>query len=177
MVAALAVTLAACSKAEAPKPEAAAPMMEEKAMASLHDRLGGTDAIRAVVDKFVDRASTDERITNKAVNNRMAQIDLGKLKGYIADQMCQAAGGPCEYTGRDMKSAHAGLNITNAEFDYVVEDLAVTLDEFKVPEQEKNEVLAILAPLRADVVQAPGEAMPSGEMGSSEDMAHGEGEG
>ncbi|MFQ5509053.1 MAG: group 1 truncated hemoglobin [Leptospirillia bacterium] len=123
--------------------------------ASLYDRLGGKDAITAVVLAFVDRFESDDRVTNKVVANRLAQIDGARLRSLLVDMVCEGAGGPCKYTGRDMSSAHAGLNITNAEFDVAVDDLIITLKEFKVPEREKEELLDMLGPLRKDVVQAP----------------------
>jgi hemoglobin len=135
--------LSACAT-DSPKPQA-----------SLYDRLGGKKAIDLVVNDFIDTVGNDQRIQNPKVSERMANIDIDRLKGLVADQVCMAAGGPCEYKGRDMISTHLGLDITNVEFDYVVDDLVKTLDKYKVPEREKQELLALLAPMRADIVQAP----------------------
>jgi hemoglobin len=117
---------------------------------SLYDRLGGKPAITAVVDDFVGRVAADNRI-----NGKFANADLPRLKMMLVDQICQASGGPCTYTGRDMKTAHAGMGISSAEFDALVRDLVATLNKFKVPEREKNDLLAALGPMRNDIVERP----------------------
>jgi len=89
-------------------------MMTEQ---SLYDRLGGKPAITAVVDDFVGRVAADNRI-----NGKFANADLPRLKMMLVDQICQASGGPCTYTGRDMKTAHAGMGINGSEFDALVRD-------------------------------------------------------
>ena len=127
--------------------------LESKSKDSLYNRLGGQSAIEAVVNDFVDRVGADPRIQNEKVRVRLSAIHVPTLKMHVTNQVCAAAGGPCAYTGRDMLSAHAGLDITNAEFDYVVDDLVKTLDQYKVPEGEKREVLSLLAPMRGDIVQ------------------------
>src|SRR5580765_8701479 len=114
---------------------------------SLYDRLGGKDAIVAVVDDFVGNVAADNRI-----NRYFARTDIPRLKRNLVDQICSATGGPCTYTGRDMKTAHAGMGVTNADFDALVGDLVKTLDKFKVPEKEKGELLGILGPMRPSIV-------------------------
>ena len=111
---------------------------------SLYDRLGGKDAIVAVVDDFVGNVAADNRI------NRY--FDIPRLKRNLVDQICAGTGGPCTYTGRDMKSAHAGMGVTNADFDALVGDLVKSLDKFKVPDKEKGELLGILGPMRPSIV-------------------------
>ena len=135
--------LSACAT-DSPKPQA-----------SLYDRLGGKKAIELVVSDFIDTVGNDQRIQNPKVSERLAAIDIDRLKGLVADQVCMAAGGPCDYQGRDMHSSHVGLDITNAEFDWVVDDLVKTLNQYKVPDQEQQELLALLAPMRTDIVHAP----------------------
>ena len=108
-----------------------------------------------VVNDFIDTVGNDPRIQNPKVSERLAAIDIDRLKQLVADQVCMATGGPCEYQGRDIKSTHAGMAITNAEFDYVVDDLVKTLNHYKVPDQKQQELLALLAPMRPDIVQAP----------------------
>ncbi len=119
---------------------------------SLYDRLGGMKAIQAVVNDFIDTVGGDKRITNAKVAQRLKEIDIAKLKSLVADQVCAGSGGPCEYKGRSMKESHAGLGITDAEFGYVVDDLVKTLDKYNVPEKEKGELLAILGPMKPDIV-------------------------
>ena len=114
---------------------------------TLYQRLGGKDAIVAVVDDFVGNVAGDARI-----NRRFASTNIPRLKQMLVDQICAGTGGPCTYSGRDMKSAHTGMNISDAEFGALVEDLIKSLDKFKVPEKEKNELLAILGPMKVDIV-------------------------
>lgn len=116
---------------------------------SLYDRLGGRDAIVAVVDEFVANVAADTRI-----NAMFANADIANLKTKLVDQICQATGGPCTYTGKGMKEAHTGMNIKKADFDALVEDLVKALKKFNVPEKEQNELLGLLAPMEADIVQA-----------------------
>ena len=115
---------------------------------SLYERLGGKDAITAVVDDFVGRVAADNRI-----NKFFAKANVPRLKMMLVDQICEATGGPCKYTGRDMKAAHKGMGITNADFDALVGDLVATLDKFKVGDREKQELLAALGPMRKDIVE------------------------
>jgi hemoglobin len=117
-------------------------------MESLYDRLGGIEAIRAVVDAFVARCASDERI-----NSKFERSDIPRLKRMLVDQVCEATGGPCAYTGRDMKETHDGMGVTAGEFDALVGDLMATLDEFSVPKAEKDELLGLLAPMREDIVE------------------------
>jgi hemoglobin len=115
---------------------------------SLYQRLGGLEAITAVVDDFVANVAADSRI-----NGRFANTDIPRLKRLLVEQICAGTGGPCTYTGRDMKTTHAGMGITDAEFDALVEDLVQSLDKFKVPAAEKQELLGILGPMKADIVE------------------------
>lgn len=117
---------------------------------SLYDRLGGKTAISAVVDQFVANVAGDSRI-----NGRFATTDISKLKGHLVDQICMASGGPCIYKGRDMKTTHAGMSISNADFGALVDDLVKALDTFKVPPREKEELLGLLGPLKKDIVEVP----------------------
>ena len=115
---------------------------------SLFDRLGGNDAITAVVDDFVATCANDSRI-----NAKFAKSDIARLKAMLVDQVCEATGGPCTYSGRDMAETHKGMGITAGEFDALVEDLVSTLDGFSVPAGEQAELLALLGPMKADVVE------------------------
>ena len=117
-------------------------------MASLYERLGGLDAIRAVVDSFAARCAGDERI-----NRKFERTDIPRLKTMLVDQVCEATGGPCSYTGREMKETHTGMGVTAGEFDALVEDLVATLNEFEVPKAEQDELLGLLAPMRGDIVE------------------------
>src|SRR5438105_15730711 len=114
---------------------------------SLYDRLGGLGAITAVVDDFVGNVAADNRI-----NKFFAKTDIPRLKRLLVEQICAGTGGPCTYTGRDMRSVHAGMGITDAQFNALVEDLVKSLDKFKVPEKEKGELLGILGPMKPSIV-------------------------
>lgn len=117
-------------------------------MKSLYDRLGGLEAITAVVESFVGRCAGDERI-----NGKFGRSDIPRLKKMLVDQVCEAAGGPCTYTGRDMRETHDGMGVTAGEFDALVEDLVATLDSFDVPKAEQDELLGLLGPMRGDIVE------------------------
>ncbi|MEW5788099.1 MAG: hypothetical protein AB1899_09615 [Pseudomonadota bacterium] len=111
--------------------------------ASLFWRLGGHDAIGAAVDETIKLSRADPRLAG-----RLSGGCATKLK----EQLCAATGGPCNYTGRDMKSAHAGLAVTEAEFGAVGENLVKVLDAFKVPDREKSELLGLIMPLKGQIV-------------------------
>ncbi|TMC40241.1 MAG: group 1 truncated hemoglobin [Chloroflexi bacterium] len=115
---------------------------------TLYERLGGMDAITAVVEKFRDRVAGDDRI-----NLKFERTDLARLRKMLIDQVCEATGGPCRYNGRSMKEAHAGMGVTRGEFDALVDDLVQTLHQFKVPSREQSELLAILGPLKSEIVE------------------------
>ena len=120
---------------------------------SLYDRLGGKTAITAVVNQFVDNVAHDDRI-NKFFSKTAADPKrLAKFKGNLVDQICQASGGPCKYKGKDMKTAHQGMGITDADFNALVEDLVASLNKFKVGDKEKNELLGVLGPMRSQIVE------------------------
>jgi hemoglobin len=122
-------------------------MPERMAAKPLYDRLGGQPAIVAVVDDFVGNVAADPRI-----NGRFANADIPRLKRLLVEQICAGTGGPCQYTGRDMKSAHRGMNVSDAQFGALVEDLVKTLDKFNVPKAEQGELLAVLGPMKPDIV-------------------------
>lgn len=117
---------------------------------SLYERLGGVGAIQAVVTKFIGNVGADKRI-----NGYFAKADLKQLNKHLVDQVCMATGGPCTYSGRDMKTTHKGMKITSAAFGALVEDLVAALDTFNVPKKEKDELIAILAPMKGDIVEVP----------------------
>ena len=118
--------------------------------APLYDRLGKKDAITAVVKDFVEeRVAKDARI-----KSFFANADIPGLEAKLVDQICEATGGPCKYTGKDMKTAHVGMNIKDADFNALVEDLKASLDQFKVGKKEQDELLGALAKMHDDIVTA-----------------------
>ena len=118
---------------------------------SLYARLGGYDAIALVVDDFIHRLATDKRF--ERFFSGFSEDSQKRLRQHILDQFCAATGGPCVYMGRDMKTTHAGLGITNADWDAAAKHLAASLDKFKVPEKEKGEILAFVTTLKNDIVE------------------------
>ena len=120
---------------------------------SLYDRLGGKKAITAVVDEFVVRVAADSRINGFFQQTAADPARLASFKAKLVDQICQASGGPCQYTGKNMKTAHAGMGITESDFNALVEDLTGALDKFKVGSKEKDELLGALGPMKSDIVE------------------------
>jgi hemoglobin len=116
---------------------------------SLYERLGGKDAITAVVEDFVANVAADARI-----NARFAKTNIPHLKQMLVDQICQATGGPCTYAGKSMPDAHKGMHITEADFNALVEDLTHSLDKFKVGEREKTDLLTALGGMKGQIVGA-----------------------
>jgi truncated hemoglobin YjbI len=116
---------------------------------SLYERLGGKDAISAVVDDFAANVLADPRI-----NKKFAKTDATRLLANLKDFVCFATGGPCQYKGLDMKTSHKNMGTTAGEFNALVEDLVKTLNKFKVPPKEQNELLGALAGLRGDIVES-----------------------
>jgi hemoglobin len=122
---------------------------------TLFDRLGGLPAITAVVDEFVNRTTADPRIKDRFFNT-----DAVNLKRLLTEFVCLATGGPCKYTGRDMTSSHAGMDLVDDEFTALVEALIGALEKFKVPEKEKGELLGALGPLKPQIVVDPAKLKP-----------------
>jgi hemoglobin len=114
---------------------------------SLYSRLGGKPAIRLVVEDFVQNVAEDRRI-----NGFFGTTNIPRLKRLLVEQICQASGGPCQYSGRSMKAAHRGLGIRNADFNALVQDLGKSLNKYGVPAREQRELTAILLPLKRDIV-------------------------
>jgi hemoglobin len=119
---------------------------------SLYTRLGGKKAITAVVDEFVARVAADKRINGFFKATASDPKRLAKFKANLVNQICQGSGGPCKYTGKDMKTAHQGMGITDADFNALVEDLTGALDKFKVGKKEQSDLLALLGPMKKDIV-------------------------
>jgi len=128
------LVVGACAMAPAPAP-------------SLYQRLGGLDAITAVVDDAIVNIAADARI-----NQRFGSAAIPSLKAKLVELLCARTGGPCTYTGLDMSSAHEDMNIRDDEFDALVDDLVKSLNKFKVPAREQRELLAMLGQMRNAIV-------------------------
>ena len=118
---------------------------------TLYQRLGGYDAIAAVTDDFIGRLATDKQLGKYFVGH--SQDSVGKIRQLVVDQLCAATGGPCVYIGRDMKTAHKGMGISESDWSVAVGHLVATLDKFKVPDAEKNDLLAAVSSLKKDIVE------------------------
>lgn len=145
------VALAACARDDTSTADTAAGVAADTAERTLYDRLGGRDAIVMVVDSFVARVAADTRI-----NKKFARSDVPRVKSMLVDQICNATGGPCTYTGRSMKEAHRNMGVTDGEFDALVEDLVATLNQFNVGKADQDALLTTLGAMRADIVERPG---------------------
>jgi hemoglobin len=129
------------------QPQQASSAMQQ---ASLYKRLGGYDALAAVTDDFVGRLATDPKLSRFFAGHN--ETCLKRVRQHVVDFLCVATGGPCVYTGQDMKTAHTGLHISDDDWNTSVKHLVETLDKFKVPEKEKNEVLGAISGLKGDIV-------------------------
>ena len=117
---------------------------------SLYQRLGGYDALAAATDDFIGRMAADPQLGKFFAGH--SKDSLARIRQLVVDQLCAATGGPCVYIGRDMKSSHQGMGITEADWNRAVGHLVATLDKFKVPKKEKDEFLALASTLKADIV-------------------------
>jgi hemoglobin len=127
---------------------AAAAKAEEK---SLYQRLGGYDAIAAVSDEFIARLATDDE--EKRFFIGFSNDSKARIRQHLVDLVCKSTGGPCVYTGRDMKTANAGAGVTKADWDHSLKIFGGVLNKFKVPEKEQQELAALLLPLEKDIVE------------------------
>jgi hemoglobin len=130
-----------------------APLFGQMKEKTLYDRLGRKKAITAVVDEFVSRVAGDARINKMFAATAGDPGRLRKFKGNLVDQICEASGGPCKYSGKSMKAAHMGMGITGSDFGALVEDLVGALDTFKVGQLEKDQLLGALGPMKGDIVE------------------------
>lgn len=143
MIAAIALFCFSAASAQNTPPET-----KEK---SLYQRLGGYDAIAAVSDEFILRLATGKRLKRFVVG--LSDDSKKKLRQHLVDFLCNLTGGPCLYLGRDMKTVHTGLGIDEDDWKEGVDALVATLEKFKVPEQEKSEVLTAFGSLKKDIVE------------------------
>jgi hemoglobin len=147
-LAAVLVAFSVASPAQSQQTAATAPSAP-----SLYNRLGGYDALAAVTDDFLGRLAGDPGLGRFFAGHSSDSVK--KIRQLIVDQLCSATGGPCVYIGRDMKTTHAGLAITEKDWDTMVKLFVATLDKFSVPAKEKDDVLATVSTLKKDIVEKP----------------------
>jgi hemoglobin len=121
---------------------------------SLYKRLGGYDALAAVADDFIPRMIKDPQLGKYFAG--LSTDSLHRIRQLIVEQLCGATGGPCDYLGRSMKAAHAGMGITDGEWDIAVDHLIEAMMQVKVPDRERDELLTVVAGLKKDIVVPPG---------------------
>jgi hemoglobin len=119
---------------------------------TLYQRLGGYDAIAAVTDDFLARLMEDEEFAVFFVG--MSDDTVKRVRQEVVEFFCQATGGPCNYTGRDMKTSHAGLGITADQWQKSLVFFAASMNKFNVPEDVQAELAAAVGPLEKDIVES-----------------------
>jgi hemoglobin len=130
---------APAAQSESPKPPT-----------SLYRRLGGYDGIAAFVDDFLGRATNDPAIV--PFFRGLTTADLQRIRQHVVDLLCSAAGGPCFYPGRDMKTVHAQMEITNDVWNAFTGHLNESVARFRIADRERNELVEIVGSLRKDIV-------------------------
>ena len=118
------------------------------AEATVYDELGGKVGMTAIVGGMVDNALADDRI--KSVFD---DVNIPRLKSLLYQHLCTVTGGPCEYKRRSLKETHVGLDLHEADFNALVEDLEASMDARNIPWSAQVKLLAILAPMERDVVK------------------------
>ena len=131
---------------------------EEKPAKTLYERMGGYDVISGIVEDLLSQLHADPAF--KRFGGGRADDSQGRTKQLIKDQFCWLADGPCAYTGRDMKTAHAGLEITTQEWESMMQKLQASLEKFKIAEPERKEFTAKIEQFRKDIVAPPKEEKP-----------------
>jgi hemoglobin len=146
----------ACGKAAPPPAVPEAPVAEEPAPPAppppLYERLGGKDAVTGIVDAFVSNVMADKRVSKLFAKTTGPKLD--HFKEMLAAQLCEASGGGCAYTGKSMKDAHAGMKITDAQFEAILQDMSLALEEKQVAKDAAKELTDKLTALHDDIVVA-----------------------
>jgi hemoglobin len=119
---------------------------------TLYERLGGYDAIAAVASDLLPRLQADARLA-RFWHNR-SEDGVKREKQLLIDFICSSAGGPLYYTGRDMNTSHRGMKISEADWSAFLGHLNATLDVFRVPQTERDQVVAFVQSTKADIVEA-----------------------
>jgi hemoglobin len=143
------LVLCACAAAPSTPAGSDAPASSSSGGRTLYQRLGGRDGIDAFVGTFVTNVGHDPRI-----QLRFLFTDLDSLRSHLTAQICEAAGGPCKYTGKAMKPGHVGMHIRDAEFDAMAEDLVAALKTHGIEPAAQKELITVIGSLRPDIVEA-----------------------
>ena len=119
---------------------------------SLYKRLGGYDGVAALADTLIGHLASDQKLTKFFVG--LSDNSKARLRQHFVELLCNASGGPCLYVGRDMKTVHKGLNITQADWDAMQGDVTATEDKFALKQRERDDIAALLTKLKPDIVTA-----------------------
>jgi hemoglobin len=119
---------------------------------TLFERLGGYDAISAVANDLLPRLQADPQLAR--FWQHRGEDGLKREKQLLIDFLCSSAGGPLYYTGRDMKTSHTGMNISESDWSAFLGHLNATLEIFRVPQAERDEVVAFVQSTKPDIVEA-----------------------
>ena len=131
------------------------PATAQVKQASLYERLGGAYSIATVVDDFIERLLVNATLNaNPAISEARRRVPKAGLKFHVTTLVCEVSGGPCKYTGRTMKESHEKLNISQPEWDAMVVDFRATLDKYKVPPREQQELITIVGSTKNDIVRS-----------------------
>ena len=129
---------------------AATPAVIPRSAGTLYHRIGGYDALAAMVDDFLGRMLKDPDL--EPFFRELQAGEKQRVRQMLVDQLCEATGGPCVYVGKDMKTVHTGMDITEPEWNKAVGHLVATLETFRVPAPECNELLGAVAALKDQIV-------------------------
>lgn len=146
------VALAACQPRAEAEADTTAPSAAAATTPSLFDRMGGMLVLHSLVDSLMSTIAADTRINKHFQRLEGDTASTRQFKQKLVDQLCEASGGPCVYSGLDMRSAHNGMNLRNAEFDALLEDFDKALDGAGVAQRAKDDLLRILQGMRGDIV-------------------------
>ncbi|MBL4856647.1 MAG: group 1 truncated hemoglobin, partial [Idiomarina sp.] len=114
---------------------------------SLYQQLGEQQGIETIVEEMLYRVGGDERIAH-----HFDGVDIMRVHKLISEQVCDLSGGPCDYSGEDMKTSNRNMGVDNADFNALVEHLIAAMEKEDVPVSAQNQLLGVLAPMHSDIV-------------------------
>jgi hemoglobin len=126
------------------------PAPADPSLLPVFEQFGGKPGLDALMEDFMIKLIEDSR-----TREYFAEADQKHIKEMLSEQFCVILGGPCTYTGKSMKEAHAKLAINRGGFNALVEDLQLAMDMHKIPFRAQNKLLARLAPMHREVVTQP----------------------
>ncbi|MCP1339738.1 group 1 truncated hemoglobin [Idiomarina sp. M1R2S28] len=115
---------------------------------SLYQQLGEQQGIETIVEEMLYQVGGDERIAH-----HFDGVDIMRVHKLISEQVCDLSGGPCDYSGEDMKTSHRNMGVDNADFNALVEHLIAAMEKEDVPVSAQNQLLGLLAPMHGDIVE------------------------